>query len=145
MSQKEIAFNTSIQDHDLHEWRMICHASSLIMLIGIPYGNLIGPYIVWRLKRDEYGEIDTEAKDLLNFQILISMITTFLFICIIALEVLITLFNMLPSTQILFAIPIFTLILMILLIDVFFVVRQCIAIHENRQFQPYPLLYRFVK
>lgn len=53
---------------------MLCHLSALAMLI-IPFGNIIGPLLVWLLKRDQYPEVDRQGKDALNFQISILIYT----------------------------------------------------------------------
>jgi uncharacterized protein len=46
----------------------LCHVSSLAMLI-IPFGNILGPLVVWLWKKDEYSEVERQGKDVLNFQI----------------------------------------------------------------------------
>jgi len=47
---------------------MLCHLSALAGVI-IPFGNLLGPLIVWLVKRDESPLVDREGKESLNFQI----------------------------------------------------------------------------
>jgi uncharacterized protein len=47
---------------------MLCHLSALAMFI-IPFGNIIGPLVVWLIKKDQYVEVDRQGKDALNFQI----------------------------------------------------------------------------
>lgn len=47
---------------------MLCH---LLALTGyaIPFGNMIGPLIVWMMKREEMPFVESEGKSSLNFQI----------------------------------------------------------------------------
>jgi hypothetical protein len=47
---------------------MLCH---LIALAGflIPLGNLIGPLVIWLVKREEFPFVDDQGKESLNFQI----------------------------------------------------------------------------
>lgn len=47
---------------------MLCHLSALAGLL-IPFGFLLGPLIVWLIKREQYAEVDRQGKDALNFQI----------------------------------------------------------------------------
>lgn len=56
-----------------NNWAMLCHLSALAMLV-FPLGNVIGPLIVWLLKKDEMPLVDREGKESLNFQITISLI-----------------------------------------------------------------------
>lgn len=57
------------ENRDERSWAMCCHLSALAMYIGIPFGNIIGPLIVWLIKRDEFAQVDVHGKESLNFQI----------------------------------------------------------------------------
>lgn len=50
-------------------WGMLCHLASLAFFLGIPFGNLLGPLVVWLLKRDQFPFVDDQGKESLNFQI----------------------------------------------------------------------------
>lgn len=47
---------------------MLCHLSALAMFF-IPFGSIVGPLIVWLIKKDQYAEVDRQGKDALNFHI----------------------------------------------------------------------------
>ncbi len=47
---------------------MWCHLSALSGLV-IPFGNIIGPLIIWQMKRIEYPSVDEHGKESLNFQL----------------------------------------------------------------------------
>jgi uncharacterized Tic20 family protein len=47
---------------------MVCHLSALAGLV-IPFGNIIGPLIVWLLKKDTMPFVDEQGREALNFQI----------------------------------------------------------------------------
>lgn len=49
-------------------WEVLCHVSSLAGFI-IPFGNIIGPLIIWLMKRAESAEVEYHGKEALNFQI----------------------------------------------------------------------------
>ena len=53
-------------------WAMICHLSALAGFL-IPFGNLIGPLVVWLIKRTEMPLVDTHGKRALNFQITVTI------------------------------------------------------------------------
>ncbi len=49
-------------------WPMLCHLSALAGLV-IPFGNIIGPLVVWLMKKDEMPIVNEYGKESLNFQI----------------------------------------------------------------------------
>lgn len=49
-------------------WAMFCHLSTLVGYV-IPFGNYLGPFVVWLAKRREYPRVDDQGKEALNFQI----------------------------------------------------------------------------
>ena len=50
-------------------WAMISHLAALVAFIGIPFGNVLGPLVVWLIKKNEMPLVDTNGKEALNFQI----------------------------------------------------------------------------
>jgi hypothetical protein len=54
---------------DTRTWEVLCHLSALLLLIGIPFGNIFGPLIVWLIKRGDSPSVDEHGKESLNFQI----------------------------------------------------------------------------
>ena len=54
---------------NVRSWTALCHASALLgVFIHFP-GHLLGPLIVWLVKRGDSPEIDAHGKEALNFQI----------------------------------------------------------------------------
>jgi uncharacterized protein len=49
-------------------WEVLCHAAAAAGFV-VPFGNLIGPLIVWLVKRNESAGVDAHGKESLNFQI----------------------------------------------------------------------------
>ena len=58
-----------IQDKQTCTWGMACHLAALAKYIGIPFGNIAGPLIIWFIKRGESPFVDEHGKESLNFQI----------------------------------------------------------------------------
>ena len=48
---------------------MFCHLSALSALIGMPFGNILGPLIIWQIKKNEIPSVEVHGKAALNFQI----------------------------------------------------------------------------
>jgi uncharacterized Tic20 family protein len=51
---------------------MWCHLSALAGLV-VPFGNLLGPLIVWQVKKHEIPEVDAHGKAAVNFQLTITL------------------------------------------------------------------------
>jgi len=69
---------------NVRTWTALCHASALLgVLLHFP-GALLGPLIVWLLKRGDSPEIDAHGKEALNFQI-----SMFIYNCVAAVFCLI--------------------------------------------------------
>ena len=53
-------------------WGMLAHLAALAgFVIPFPGGNLVGPLVIWLLKREEMPFVDDQGKESLNFQITI--------------------------------------------------------------------------
>lgn len=71
---------------------VISHAIALCGLV-IPFGNILGPFIFWLLKKDESPAVNRNAKEALNFQITVTLalvvcfILTFIVIGLILLPI----------------------------------------------------------
>ncbi len=50
-------------------WGMLCHLSAFAVFLFPALGNVIGPLIVWLIKKDESPFVDDQGKESLNFQI----------------------------------------------------------------------------
>jgi uncharacterized protein len=49
-------------------WNMLCHLSALAGFI-IPFGSILGPLLVWQIKKNEIPSVIVHGKAALNFQI----------------------------------------------------------------------------
>ncbi|AMW30250.1 MULTISPECIES: DUF4870 domain-containing protein [Arthrospira] len=55
-------------DQESRTWGMIAHLSSFVGYV-IPVANIVGPLVIWLLKKDEMPFVEDQAKEALNFQI----------------------------------------------------------------------------
>lgn len=70
---------------DARLWGMVAHLSALAGYV-IPFGNFVGPLIIWQIKKDEHPFVADQGKESLNFQITVLLAILvcipFMFICI---------------------------------------------------------------
>ncbi|MBD9632924.1 DUF4870 domain-containing protein [Pseudomonas sp. PDM19] len=57
---------------EARQWAMFCHFAAFLGFI-FPFGNLLGPLIVWQIKRESAPFVDRQGKEALNFQITVSL------------------------------------------------------------------------
>lgn len=65
----EDAAVAEVPDKDDKLWAMLCHLSALVSYLGVPFGNIVGPLVIWLIKKDESAFVDVNGKKALNFQI----------------------------------------------------------------------------
>ena len=110
---------------DARRWAMLCHLAALFGLLGNLIGFLIGPLVVWLLKKDDAPFIDEHGKEAVNFQI-----TMFLALFLGALLTLVL-------------VGIVILIAVVILMIVMPIVAAIKA--SNGEHYRYPLTIRFIK
>jgi len=75
------------------QWALICHLSALCGYI-VPFGNIIAPIVIWSMKKDEMPMVDEHGKEVINFQISITIwiiVSGIFIILLIGIPVLIAL------------------------------------------------------
>jgi uncharacterized protein len=109
---------------DERTWALIAHLSALVGCF-IPLGNVLGPLVVWLIKREGSAFVDTHGKEALNFNLTVTIyaaIATVLMFVIIGAFLMIALF-------------VFWVICMIM---------AAIKVNEGNDYR-YPLTIRFIK
>src|SRR5436190_1910178 len=112
-------------------WEILCHASAAAGFV-CPFGNVIGPLVVWLLKRHESLGVDAHGKEALNFQISWTIYATILGSLTAALWVFIIGLLFIPVLIIGF-------VAMVILVIIASVKAS------NGQLYRYPLTIRFLK
>ena len=64
---------------DERQWAMFAHLSALIGLI-IPFGSIIGPLVIWLIKKDTMPFVNDQGKEALNFNITVAIAFVVLFL-----------------------------------------------------------------
>lgn len=67
------------------QWGMFAHLAALVGFI-VPFGNLIGPLVVWQMKKDTMPFVADQGKESLNFQITVAIAVL---VCILLMVILI--------------------------------------------------------
>ena len=114
-------------------WGMVCHFISFIGFvssIGTPIGNVVGPLIIWVLKKDTSLFVDAHGKESMNFQISMSI---YLFIFgVLAFIPFIGWFIFAPLYGLL------------LILNLILVLLAGIKANEGKSYK-YPMTIRFIK
>ena len=114
------------QNKEAKQWAMFCHLAALAGILGIPFGTILGPLIIWLIKKDEFEFVREQGREALNFQI---SMTVYGLICV-------------PFVC-LAGIGIFLLV-GIGIVDLIFVIIAAINVSDGKPYS-YPLTIRFIK
>jgi uncharacterized Tic20 family protein len=63
---------TGVPTQDERTWGMLAHLAAFLFFI-CPLGNVIGPLIVWLVKRDQLAFVEDQGKEALNFNISVTL------------------------------------------------------------------------
>jgi uncharacterized Tic20 family protein len=109
---------------DERMWGMLCH---LVAFAGyfVPFGNIIGPLVIWLIKREQYPFVEDQGKESLNFQISMSIYFVVSFILIYVIIGIITTIGLLIAQVVL-------------------IIMASIRANEGQQYR-YPVTIRFIK
>lgn len=79
----------NIPNQEVRQWAMFCHFAAFLGLV-FPFGNLLGPLIVWQIKKELDPFVDEQGKEALNFQISVTlaMLLCFLLMVVIGFPLL---------------------------------------------------------
>ncbi|WP_137886485.1 DUF4870 domain-containing protein [Pseudomonas sp. 2FE] len=81
----EIQTPVPTPSQEVRQWAMFCHFAAFLGLV-FPFGNLLGPLIVWQIKKDLDPFVDAQGKEALNFQITVALAAL---VCILLMLVVI--------------------------------------------------------
>lgn len=59
---------------EARQWAMLCHYAAFAWLLAPMIGNVIGPLILWQLKKDVDPFVDDQGREAVNFQITFSLL-----------------------------------------------------------------------
>ena len=65
--KNSIMYEINQPTNDEKMWAMLCHLAGLLHFI--PFGQIVGPLVIWVIKKEESSFVDDQGKQALNFQI----------------------------------------------------------------------------
>lgn len=110
---------------DERTWALVAHLSGLLGFVTAGFGSLLGPLIVWLIKREEMPFVADQGREALNFQI-----TVFLagLICAALMFLLIG----------------FPMLFALILFDLVFVILAAVKASEGVAYR-YPICLRLIR
>ncbi|SDS97205.1 hypothetical protein SAMN05216198_3295 [Halopseudomonas litoralis] len=73
MIDEEPRIETLEPGSDARLWAMIAHLAGFLGYFIPVVGSLIGPLIIWQIKKDLHPFVDDQGKEALNFQITVAI------------------------------------------------------------------------
>ncbi len=58
---------------EARKWAMLCHYAAFAWFVAPMIGNVVGPLLVWQLKRECDPFVDAQGREALNFQLTLSL------------------------------------------------------------------------
>src|SRR5207245_1757803 len=117
-------------------WEVLCHLSALTVFVGVPFGNILGPLIIWLLKKGVAVSVDEHGKESLNFQI--SLALYLLAGAGLTVSLILVIIGILLVPVLIAAVVLGTIL------DVIFVIIAAVKARNGELFH-YPLTIRFIK
>jgi len=105
-------------------WGMLCHLLSFSGYL-VPFGSILGPLIIWMIKKEEMAFVDDQGKESLNFQL------TMLIAVIISAILMLVLIG-------------FVLLGIVLIFQIVVVIMAAIKANDGVKYR-YPYTIRFIK
>ena len=107
-------------------WATFCHLAAFVGYIGVPFGQILGPLIIWLIKKEESPFVNENGRKALNFQISIAI-------------------YMLASTPLVCGGPLILLaIVPLMIVDVIFPIIAAIKANNGEEVS-YPISIEFIK
>jgi uncharacterized Tic20 family protein len=114
-----------LSEKDERMWAMFCHLASLAGYTGIPFANILGPLIIWQIKKGQSPLVDDQGKESVNFQI---SLTIYVLVGLLSLCIGIGII-VLPALGI---------------FDLVFTIIAAVKANQGEMYR-YPLTIRFIK
>ncbi|MBI1335443.1 MAG: DUF4870 domain-containing protein [Phycisphaera sp.] len=115
-------------DKNAQNMGMLCHLLAFAGYV-VPMGNIIGPLVLWLMKKDEHPFIDEQGKESVNFQISVLIVAFVL--------------GILSFIPFVFCVTI-PLLFAVVIAEIVFVILAAIAASKGEHYK-YPYSFRLIK
>lgn len=129
--------DTTLPEH-ARTWAMLCHLSALVGLFGNGLGFIVGPLIVWLIKRSDHPFIDDQGREALNFQL-----TVFILAAVAALVMVLLVLTMAGRTSMGLMLAIVVALSILAVADVVLTVIASVKANAGERYR-YPFAIRFL-
>lgn len=135
-------------DKNARTWASVCHISALAIFFGLPFGNILGPLIVYLIKKDDDPFIAAAGREALNFQIFVSISGFTLFMAYMV-SFFWAMFATISSSAAcahppIFVLAIFPIFFILAFLDFLNVIIASVRSYNGEVYR-YPISLRFVK
>jgi hypothetical protein len=138
-------------------WAMASHLSALVAVVGLPFGHIVGPLVVYLIKHKESEFVAEHSRSSLNYQITVSLAAVVaIIIGVIVFGVTIAVVGTSPAHSsdaastaagvgfLAVWVIIISIIAVIFLISLVFIIMGTIAAGSGKPYT-YPLAIKFVR
>lgn len=115
--------NTDLPSETERNWAMAAHLSALAGFV-IPFGSIIGPLVIWLVKKDDLPLVNSQGKEALNFQITVAIGAL---ICLVLFLIIIGIF----------------LLWALIIVDLVFIIMAAVHASKGEDYR-YPFSLRFI-
>ena len=142
--KKMNATTLSDAEKSQQNWAIACHLSALAVFAPIPFGNIVGPLVVWLWKRHDVPGVNEHGRAALNFHMSVFL---YLFLGAIFLGIPLALLSFLPLMMF-FTIP--ALIILAVLAGILVVAEVILTVvaalkASDGKHYDYPLTLNLIK
>ena len=85
-----------VTEREAVKWAMIAHLAGFAAFTSVPFANILGPLVVWLLKRDEHPFINDQGREAVNFQISMAIYFVVITVAMIVLMLVLVGFLLIP-------------------------------------------------
>lgn len=121
----EVVLEPKNQNPNEKSWAIAVHLLAFIQFIGIPFGNILGPLVLWLIKKGEMPLVDEQGKAAINFQISMTIYAVISFVLVFVLIGL-------------------ALLPLVLIVDIVCTIIAAVKVNNQEPYS-YPFSIRFLK
>ena len=137
----------TVTDSDARTWAMLSHLAALAIFTSVPFGNILGPMLVFLIKKDAHPFIAEQGKESLNFQISVTIVGI-----ILILTYVVGFFSFIfqnathngPPTSFPWFIVAFACLFLLAVFNVNNIIVAAVQSYNGRHFR-YPITIRFIR